>query len=124
MDQGKVNRPKDVKLLLEDRKERLKELACINQTTAILKEGKPVEESLHQIVLILPHAWQYPEYTVARILFEEKEYKSPGFRKTRGCRAKGSGQLTGMKGTVEVFIQGICRMDEGAFPKGRKAPDR
>ena len=53
--------------LMHDQQERLKELACINQTTAILKEGKPIEESLQQIVLLLPAAWQYPEYTVARI---------------------------------------------------------
>jgi hypothetical protein len=46
--------------LLHDQQERLKELACINQTTAILKEGKPIEESLQQIVLLLPAAWQYP----------------------------------------------------------------
>jgi hypothetical protein len=52
--------------LLHDQQERLKELGCINQTTYILKEGKPIEETLQQIVLLLPAAWQYPEYTSAR----------------------------------------------------------
>jgi len=32
--------------LLQDQKERLKELACINQTTSILREGKRIEEAL------------------------------------------------------------------------------
>ncbi|MCD4745052.1 MAG: hypothetical protein K8R58_02010, partial [Bacteroidales bacterium] len=46
--------------------ERLKELACINKTTSILKEGKSIDESLQQICMILPAAWQYPEFTVVR----------------------------------------------------------
>src|SRR5450759_4964786 len=68
--------------LLHDQQERLKELACINKTTAILKEGKPIEESLQQIVLLLPAAWQYPEYTVARIRFMGKEFESVGFKES------------------------------------------
>ncbi|MBP1665541.1 MAG: hypothetical protein H6Q23_401, partial [Bacteroidetes bacterium] len=43
--------------LLHEQHERLKELGCINQTTYILKESKPVEETLQQIVLLLPPAW-------------------------------------------------------------------
>jgi hypothetical protein len=54
---------------------RLKELECINSTTSILRESKPVEESLHQIAMMLPAAWQYPEYTVARIRFMGNELR-------------------------------------------------
>ncbi|MCK7539356.1 MAG: hypothetical protein MZV63_54815 [Marinilabiliales bacterium] len=32
---------------IHDQQERLKELACINRTTQILKERKPIEETLH-----------------------------------------------------------------------------
>ncbi|MBI5010605.1 MAG: methyl-accepting chemotaxis protein, partial [Bacteroidia bacterium] len=60
-----INSGPEYNRLLHDQKERLKELACINQTTAILKESKPVEESLQQIVMLMPPAWQYPEFTVA-----------------------------------------------------------
>jgi len=62
--------PREYHRLLHDQQERVKELSCINQTTYILKEGKPIEETLQQIVLLLPDAWQYPEHTVARISFE------------------------------------------------------
>ena len=51
--------------LLHERQERLKELACINQTNQIIREGKSLEETLHQICLLLPRAWQYPDFTVA-----------------------------------------------------------
>ncbi len=61
----------EYKKLLHEQQERVKELSCINQTTYILKEGKPIEETLQQIVLLLPAAWQYPEYTSARIMFHE-----------------------------------------------------
>ncbi|HPF64044.1 hypothetical protein, partial [Lentimicrobium sp.] len=56
----------DIQKLMYERRERLKELAAINQTTQILKEGKPVEETLQQLAMIFPDAWQYPAYTVVR----------------------------------------------------------
>ena len=46
--------------LLYDQRERLKELACINQTNQILNEGKSIDETLQQICMLLPKAWQYP----------------------------------------------------------------
>ncbi len=108
----------DIKSLLEDRKERLKELACINQTTAILKEGKPVEESLHQIALILPAAWQYPEYTVSSIRFEEREYRSPRFRPTKWSLTQSFRTIDGNEGIVEVcYTREFAEMDEGPFLK-------
>ncbi|MDV7401581.1 hypothetical protein RZS08_59735, partial [Arthrospira platensis SPKY1] len=55
--------------LLHERKERMKELACLNQTSEILRSNKSPEENLQQIVHILPNAWQFPEFTVARIRY-------------------------------------------------------
>lgn len=116
MDKDKENGGKDIRMLLEDRKERLKELSCINQTTAILKEGKSVEESLHQIALILPYAWQYPEYCVARIVFEDKEYKSPRFRQTEWGLKQSFKTIDGNEGHAEVYYtREFADMDEGPF---------
>ena len=63
------------RLIFENR-ERLKELAAINQTTTILKEGKSIEETIQQICSILPKAWQYPDNTVAKITYDKKEFKT------------------------------------------------
>ena len=116
MDESKLTGGRNIKLLLEDRKERLKELACINRTTAILKEGKPIGETLHQIALILPDAWQYPEYTVSRIVFEDKEYRSPGFRTTRWKMSQSFKVIDDRECTVEVFYtREFADMDEGPF---------
>ena len=46
--------PPEYRRLIHDQQERLKELGCINQTTYILKEGKPIEETLQQVTLLLP----------------------------------------------------------------------
>ncbi len=53
--------------LLSKNTERLKELRGINQTSMILKESKSITEALQVIASILPDAYQYPEYAVARI---------------------------------------------------------
>jgi hypothetical protein len=64
---------------IHDQQERLKELACINRATQILKERKPVEETLMHLVLELPNALQYPEFTVASIKFHGQTFETPGF---------------------------------------------
>jgi len=98
--------------------ERLKELSAINQTTQILKEKKPVEETLQQICQLLPPAWQYPEYTVSRIRFDGKEYKSPGFLETSWVMQQVFETIEGKKGALEVFYtKKFQDLDEGPFLK-------
>ena len=117
MDDLNHNNP-EYNRLLHDQQERLKELACINQTTSILKEGKPIEESLQQIVLLLPAAWQYPEYTVARIRFMGKEFESVDFRETNWRMIQEFNTIDGEKGSIEIFyISEFCAENEGPFLK-------
>jgi hypothetical protein len=104
--------------LLHNQQERVKELSCINQTTYILKEGKPIEETLQQIALLLPPAWQYPEYTTARILFMNKEFESIDFQETRWRMAQDFDTIDGEKGTIEIFYTREFREEhEGPFLK-------
>jgi hypothetical protein len=42
-------KPKELYRIIAGKKERLKELACINRTTQILKEGKAIDETLSQV---------------------------------------------------------------------------
>ncbi len=104
--------------LIADSRERIKELSAINQTTAILHEGKSVEETLHQIVMILPPAWQYPEYTRARIRYDKKEYSSPDFAISKWKIAETFETIDGIKGFVEIFyVKEFIELDEGPFLK-------
>jgi hypothetical protein len=104
--------------LLHNQQERLKELACINKTTSILKEGKPIEESLQQIVLLLPAAWQYPEYTVARIKFMGKEFETIDFRETNWRMVQEFITIDDEKGSIEIFYTTEFNTEnEGPFLK-------
>ena len=104
--------------LLHDQKERLKELACINHTTSILKEFKPLEESLQQIALLLPDAWQYPEYTVARIRFMGKSFETVDFRETRWKMQQDFTTVDNEKGTIEIcYTAEFNTENEGPFLK-------
>ena len=108
----------EYKRLLHDQQERLKELGCINQTTYILKEGKPIEETLQQIVLLLPAAWQYPEFTVARITYAKNVFESIDFRESKWRMVQEFNTIDGEKGTIEIFYTTEFRVEnEGPFLK-------
>jgi hypothetical protein len=110
--------PHEYQRLLHDQQERLKELACINQTTYILKEGKPIEETLQQIVLLLPAAWQYPEYTYARIKFLDKSFETPDLQETTWKMIQEFNTIDDEKGTIEIFYNKEFSIEnEGPFLK-------
>lgn len=114
----KIQNIPDFNRLLHDQNERLKELACINRTTAILKEGKPIADTLHQIVMLLPAAWQYPDHTVARITFADMEFVTPGFRETKWKMSQEFSTIDEETGSIEIFYTSRFRSeDEGPFLK-------
>jgi hypothetical protein len=99
--------------LLHDQQERVKELSCINQTTYILKEGKPIEETLQQVVLLLPAAWQYPEYTEARIRFLDKTFETPNFQETSWKMIQEFNTIDNEKGSIEIFYTKEFSVEKG-----------
>ncbi len=110
--------PPEYHRLLHDQQERVKELSCINHTTYILKEGKPIEETLQQIVLLLPNAWQYPEYTEARIRFMSKSFETPEFRETSWKMFQEFDTIDNEKGTIEIYYTREFNIEnEGPFLK-------
>lgn len=108
----------DIQRLMAERKERLKELTCINQTNQVIKESRPPEETLSQIVRIIPPAWQYPEMTVARIRLNNKQFTSPGFRESKWVMTQRFSTVDHRDGLIEVFyLKQFPEMDEGPFLK-------
>ncbi len=96
--------------------ERLKELSCINQTTTILRQGKPIEESLQQIALLLPRAWQYPEFTVARIKWNNKTFTTSNFKETQWKLTQNFETIDNKDGIIEVYyLKSFPTVDEGPF---------
>ena len=104
--------------LLAENKERLKELSAINRTTSIIREGGTIEDTLRQLCLILPDAWQFPQFTVARIKYEKLEYTSPGFKETPWVQAQTFKTIDGEEGVFEIFYtKQFPEEDEGPFLK-------
>ena len=104
--------------LMAEQTERLKELACINKTTQILKEGKPIDESLHQICNILPAGWQYPEFSCAKIEFDSNLYYSPGFQSSQWAQTQSFETIDGRIGFIEIYyLKAFPNLDEGPFLK-------
>ena len=111
-------KPEEIQRLLFEKKERLKELNAINRTTDILKGNKPIEEMLEDICLILPHAWQYPENTAARIRYGKKNYTTSNFKETKWVQRRMFETLDDKEGTIEIFyLKDFPVIDEGPFMK-------
>jgi len=113
-----LNDPREIKKLIFERTERLKELAAINQTNDILREGKPVDETLQHLAKLFPGAWQYPEFTVCRIAYNGKEYFSPSFRESRWMQRQSFESIDGGSGYIDIFYtREFIQFDEGPFLK-------
>jgi len=113
-----LNNPREIRKLIFERTERLKELAAINQTNDILREGKPVDETLQQLAKLFPGAWQYPEFTVCRIVFNGKEYLSPQFHESRWIQRQSFESIDGGSGYIDIFYtREFVQFDEGPFLK-------
>jgi len=95
--------PEDIRKILAERKERVKELTAINKTNSILQENKSIDESLLEICNILPDAWQYPEHTAARIIFNNKVYKTSHFSETPWKQEQTFETIDNRKGSIEIF---------------------
>jgi len=118
MDTGQDN---GYKQLLHEQKERLKELACINRTTAILNEGKSIDETLQKVVHSLPPAWQYPEFTVARISYGNKIFMTTNFGETKWGLKQDFTTINNTKGSIEIFYtKEFENIDNGPFLEEEK----
>jgi hypothetical protein len=96
--------------------ERLKELAAINQTTNILRTGVVIEEAFHQICLIIPKAWQFPDYTVCRLRYGKMEFTTPGFRETQWFQKQHFESIDNQEGSIEVYyLKAFPAAFEGPF---------
>jgi len=107
----------EIQRLLAEKRERLKELGAINQTVSILKEEKPVDEMLKEIVKLLPPAWQFPEDTVARLKYGQNVFLSSNrFKESRWLQRKTFETIDGKEGSLEIFyLNEHPQSDEGPF---------
>ena len=74
------------------------------------------------LVDFLPHSWQYPEVTCARIVFKGKTYKSKGFRITKWRQASRIFMYNEVVGEVTImYLEKRPPEDEGPFLREERA---
>ncbi len=98
-------------------RERIKELNCLYGITRLVQIGpESLNEFLQRVVNILPPSWQYPEISCARITFEGKVYRTPGFKVTAWRQTARITVFGEPVGEVEVFyLKQRPAQDEGPF---------
>ncbi len=96
-------------------RERVKELTCLYGIAQVAQRPDiSLEESLQEIVALLPPAWQHPEIATARISLDGRAHTTPGFRE--GPHRQAGDIVVGgaRRGVVEVFYT----RDKAGFVEG------
>jgi PAS domain S-box-containing protein len=102
-----------------DLNERIKEINCLYSISYYVeKQYLRLEEKFESIADLIPSGWQYPEIACARIVIEDKEYKTDNFKETPWKQASEVIVHDERIGTIEVYyLDEKPESDEGPFLK-------
>lgn len=103
--------------------ERVKELNCLYGLSKLaVYPDISLEKIFQETIDLIPPAWQYPEITCARIVFEGREFKTDNFRKAK-WKQRSDIKLNGKKaGSCEIYyLKEKPEIDEGPFLKEERA---
>jgi DNA-binding CsgD family transcriptional regulator len=104
-------------------RERIKELNCLYGISQLAERHLySLDDLLPELVNFLPHSWQYPEITCARILFQGDIYTSNRFEMTNWRQSSRIYMYHEAVGEVDIFYLEECPpADEGPFLKEERA---
>jgi DNA-binding CsgD family transcriptional regulator/FtsZ-binding cell division protein ZapB len=104
-------------------RERIKELNCLYGVSQLSERNfNSLDSMLEALVNFLPHSWQYPDVTCARIFFKGKTYKSKEFRVTEWRQSARIYVYSEPVGEVAMFyLEERPPADEGPFLKEERA---
>ena len=104
-------------------RERIKELNCLYEISQLSERNLySLDDLLQKLVNFLPHSWQYPEITCARILFKGKTYTSDKFKMTNWRQSSRIYMYHEPVGECSIFYLEECPpADEGPFLKEERA---
>ncbi len=93
---------------VHDLGERIKEQACLYQLSSLSRETElPLDEFFMKAVNLLPPAWQYPEYTCARITCRGRVYSSSNYTSSNWRM-----MAPIITGSVEYGMVEVCYLKE------------
>ncbi len=100
-------------------RERIKELNCLYGISQLAERNLySLDDLLQELVSFLPHSWQYPDITCARILFQGKTYMSDKFQVTNWRQSSRIYMYHEAVGECSIFYLEECPpADEGPFLK-------
>ncbi len=108
--------------LLESLQERAKELNCIYRVEEVLNQpDTDIDSACKGIIEAVPPGWQYPEMSQARIVIEDKEFKTPGWVESEWVLSADIRLQDKVVGMVEVaYTKSMPQADDGPFLKEEK----
>lgn len=100
-------------------RERIKELNCLYGIALLAEQYyDSMEDFLRCLVELLPLAWQHPESACARVVFQEKTYKSGRFKISKWRQVSQILMYSEPVGEVAIFyLEEKPPADEGPFLK-------
>ena len=98
--------------------ERMKEFRCLYSIANSIRSERSFEELLVDTTQYIEDAWQYPEVTRSKIIFNGNEYKCKEFRETIYKQEADIVVKETTRGRVEVYyLNEMPESDEGPFLK-------
>jgi len=102
--------------LIHDTRERNKELQGLYNVAKAINECMSLEDLFKRISELLQPAWQYPEITRARLIFDGKEYSSAPFEPTQWKMTADIVVGGKSSGALEVYyLEELSDINEGPF---------
>ncbi len=103
--------------MIDDLKERAKELNCLYDVQEILGNPKiSVEQAFKEIINVIPLGWQYPDICKTEIVFGEMKFRSSDFSRTPWELSSDILVQDQAVGTISVFYtEERPVLDEGPF---------
>jgi hypothetical protein len=108
---------KELKQVSHGLGERIKELTCLYSISKLRERTDfSLENILQAIVDFIPPAWQYPEITCARIIFNGYEFTTKNYKKSSWKLTRDIMVYSERVGTLEVYyLEEKLELDEGPF---------
>ncbi|MCB0650628.1 MAG: nucleotidyltransferase domain-containing protein [Saprospiraceae bacterium] len=108
--------------LINELKERAKELNCLYQIQELLSDLNLTEEEISKgIIKVIPQGWQYPEICTVKITYRNSVFQSPDYKETSWVLESDVIVQDEKLGNIQVFYteeRPVC--DYGPFLKEEK----
>ena len=108
-----------LQLRTHELEERVRELNCFYGISNLVEQQDiSLEEILQGTADLIPPSWQYPEITCARIIIQDREWKTKNFQETIWKQASDIKVHGELSGNLEVYyLEEKPEIDEGPFLK-------